>query len=194
MNDVQFRGPDGPPQAGHDGDAPHRLRAVVATYRPTLQAYTLAVSPAELMALSALPAQMAGGVAGGMGAGCDPRAHAHLARLRAEVQASGIALPGAIVVAVSGGSLQCECDHLYTLSLLPRRGDRLIVLDGHERLLALAHGERRLCKTLVSAVLWRTALDVAAAVPATDAANDTMGAAVAQSCAARWANATRVWH
>ncbi|RDK10829.1 hypothetical protein [Cupriavidus lacunae] len=187
MNTMQFREPASPLQAGHDGDAPHRLRAVVATYRPTLQAYTLAVSPAELMALSAPPAEMAGGA-------CDPRAHAHLARLRGEVQASGIALPGAIVVAVSGGSLQCEFDHLYTLSLRPRRGDRLIVLDGYERLLALAHGERRQCKTLVSAVLWRTALEAAAAVPATDAANDTIDAPVAQSCAARWANATRVWH
>ncbi len=88
MNTMQLRGPDSPLQAGRDGDAPHRLRAVVATYRPTLQAYTLAVSPAELMALSALPAEMAGGVGGT----CDPRAHAHLARLRGEVQASGIAL------------------------------------------------------------------------------------------------------
>lgn len=191
MNTMQLRGPDSPLQAGHDGDAPHRLRAVVATYRPTLQAYTLAVSPAELMALSALPAEMAGGVGGT----CDPRAHAHLARLRGEVQASGIALPGAIVVAVNGGSLQCEFDHLYTLSLHPRRGDRLIVLDGYERLLALAHGERRQCKTLVSAVLWRAALDTAGAVPAAEAANEVIDAAVAQSsCAARWANATRVWH
>ncbi|WP_432261483.1 hypothetical protein [Cupriavidus sp. TMH.W2] len=190
MNTMQFRGPHSPPQAGHDGDAPHRLRAVVATYRPTLQAYTLAVSPAELMVLSAPPAEMAGNV----GAKGDPRAHAHLARLRGEVQASGIALPGAIVVAVSGGSLQCEFDHLYALSLHPRRGDRLIVLDGYERLLALAHGERRECKTLVSAVLWRTALESAAAAPATDAATDTIDASVAQSCAARWAHATRVWH
>ncbi len=187
MNTMQFRGPDSPLQAGHDGDAPHRLRAVVATYRPTLQAYTLAVSPAELMVLSAPPAELAGGAG-------DPRAHAHLARLRGGVQASGIALPGAIVVAVSGGSLQCEFDHLYTLSLHPRRGDRLIVLDGYERLLALAHGERRQCKTLVSAVLWRTALETAAAAPATDATNDTIDAPVAHSCAARWANATRVWH
>jgi hypothetical protein len=190
MNTMQFRGPDGPPQAGHDDSAPHRLRAVVATYRPTLQAYTLAVSPAELMALSALPAQMAGSA----GAAPDPRAHAHLARLRAEVQGSGIALPGAIVVAVSGGRMQCECDHLYTLSLQPRHGDRLIVIEGYERLLGLAHGERRQCKTLVSAVLWRTAPEAGAAAPAFDAANDMMDAPMAQSCAARWANATRVWH
>ncbi|MFS8977987.1 hypothetical protein PO002_26355 [Cupriavidus necator] len=186
MNDLQIRGPAGPLQAEHDGDAPHRLRAVVATYRPTLQAYTLAVSPAELMALSAMPEEMA--------AARDPRAHAHFARLRGEVRASGIALPGAIVVAVSGGRMQCECDHLYTLELQPRRGDRLIVMEGYERLLALAHGERRQCKTLVSAVLWRTALDCIAAAPLADAASETIEPAVAQSCAARWANATRVWH
>ncbi|MDQ0143058.1 hypothetical protein [Cupriavidus necator] len=190
MDTMQLRGPDGAPQAGHDDSAPHRLRAVVATYRPTLQAYTLAVSPAELMVLSALPAQMAAGV----GAAPDARAHAHLARLRAEVHGSGIALPGAIVVAVSGGRMQCECDHLYTLSLQPRHGDRLIVIDGYERLLALAHGERRECKTLVSAVLWRTALEAAAASPQIDAANDGVEAPVAQSCAARLAHAARVWH
>lgn len=186
MNDLQIREPAAPLLAGHDGDAPHRLRAVVATYRPTLQAYTLAVSPAELMTLSAMPAELA--------AARDPRAHAHLARLRGEVQASGIALPGAIVVAVSGGRLQCECDHLYTLELHPRHGDRLIVMEGYERLLALAHGERRQCKTLVSAVLWRSALVYAAATPAADVSSETLEPAVAQSCAARWANATRVWH
>ncbi len=190
MDTMQYRGRDGAPQAGHDDGAPHRLRAVVATYRPTLQAYTLAVSPAELMALCALPAQMAASV----GATPDPRVQAHLARLRTEVQGSGIALPGAIVVAVSGGSMQCECDHLFMLTLQPRRGDRLIVIDGYERLLALSHGERRQCKTLVSAVLWRTALETAAATPADAAANDIIDAPVAQSCAARWANATRVWH
>ncbi|SPR99551.1 hypothetical protein [Cupriavidus taiwanensis] len=190
MDTMQYRGRDGAPQAGQDDGAPHQLRAVVATYRPTLQAYTLAVSPAELMALCALPAQMAASV----GAAPDPRVQTHLARLRAEVQRSGIALPGAIVVAVSGGRMQCECDHLFTLTLQPRHGDRLIVIDGYERLLALAHGERRQCKTLVSAVLWRSALEAAAAAPADDAANALIDAPVAQSCAARWANATRVWH
>ncbi|BDB28593.1 hypothetical protein Tamer19_00920 [Cupriavidus sp. TA19] len=191
MNDWQDRGP-----AGRDVDTPHRLRAVVATYRPALQAYTLAVSPAELMALGAVPANMAQGTQAS-----DPRAQAHLARLRGEVQASGIALPGAIVLAVSGGILQCECDHLYTLQLQPCRGDRLIVMEGYERLLALAHGERRQCKTLVSAVMWRTALDNAAQMSLADAgqlteAEDAAEAAAAatQSCAARWANATRVWH
>ncbi|QBY50714.1 hypothetical protein [Cupriavidus oxalaticus] len=187
MDDWQDRGP-----AGHDVDTPHRLRAVVASYRTALQAYTLAVSPAELMALGAVPANMA--------QDSDPRAHAHLARLRGKVQASGIALPGAIVLAVSGGSLHCECDHLYTLQLQPCRGDRLIVMEGYERLLALAHGERRQCKTLVSAVMWRTALDSAAQVSPADAgeladdAAESIAAAATQSCAARWANATRVWH
>ncbi|MBF6990464.1 hypothetical protein [Cupriavidus sp. IK-TO18] len=189
MDDWQDRGP-----AGHDVDTPHRLRAVVASYRTALQAYTLAVSPAELMALGAVPANMA--------QDSDPRAHAHLARLRGKVQASGIALPGAIVLAVSGGSLHCECDHLYTLQLQPCRGDRLIVMDGYERLLALAHGERRQCKTLVSAVMWRTALDSAEQVSPADAgelaeaddAAESIAAAATQSCAARWANATRVWH
>ncbi|MEM5429511.1 hypothetical protein [Cupriavidus oxalaticus] len=188
MNDWQDRGP-----AGHEVDTPHRLRAVVASYRSALQAYTLAVSPAELMALGAVPADIA--------QGSDPRAQAHLARLRCEVQASGIALPGAIVLAVSGGSLHCECDHLYTLQLQPCRGDRLIVMEGFERLLALAHGERRQCKTLVSAVMWRTALDSAAQTLADDglfaeagAAAEATAAAATQSCAARWANATRLWH
>lgn len=184
MNDWQERGP-----AGHDVGTPHRLRAVVASYRTALQAYTLAVSPAELMALGAVPANMA--------QDSDPRAQAHLARLRGEVQASGIALPGAIVLAVSGGSLHCECDHLYTLQLQPCRGDRLIVMEGYERLLALAHGERRHCKTLVSAVMWRTALDSAAQVSLAAEADDAaeaIAAAATQSCAARWANATRVWH
>ncbi|MBP0623493.1 hypothetical protein [Cupriavidus consociatus] len=189
MNDWQDRGP-----AGHDVDAPHRLRAVVASYRSALQAYTLAVSPAELMALGAVPANIA--------QVSDPRAQAHLARLRCEVQASGIALPGAIVLAVSGGSLHCECDHLYTLQLQPCRGDRLIVMEGYERLLALAHGERRQFKTLVTAVMWRTALDSTAQASLADAghfaeADDAaaaMAAAATQSCAARWANATRVWH
>ncbi|WP_354685395.1 hypothetical protein [Cupriavidus necator] len=190
MNDVQIRGLASPLQAEHDGDAPHRLRAVVATYRPTLQAYTLAVSPAELMSLSAIPAE----IAGKMATFSDPRAHAHLVRLRTEVQASGIALPGAIVVAVSGGRLQCECDHLYTLELQPRHGDRLIVMEGYERLLALAHGERRQCKTLVSAVLWRTALACVADAPMVDTAGEAVEPAMAQSCAARWANARRVWH
>ncbi|MFJ4291597.1 hypothetical protein ACIP1U_17695 [Cupriavidus sp. NPDC089707] len=189
MNDWQDRGP-----AGHDVDTPHRLRAVVASYRTALQAYTLAVSPAELMALGAVPANMA--------QGSDPRAQAHLARLRGEVQASGVALPGAIVLAVSGGSLHCECDHLYTLQLQPSRGDRLIVMEGYERLLALAHGERRQCKTLVTAVMWRTALDSVAQVSLANAgqhaeaedAAETIAAVATQSCAARWANAMRVWH
>ncbi|QYY27712.1 hypothetical protein K2O51_07140 [Cupriavidus pinatubonensis] len=163
----------------------HRLRAVVATYRPEFPAYTLAVSPAELLALSAMPGELA--------AARDPRAHAHLERLREDVHGSGIALPGAIVVAVSGGHMHCECDHLYALEMRPQAGDRLIVIDGYDRLLALAHSERRHCQTLVSAVLWHTAMKpVPAACGGT--AQEATASAMAQSAAARWANAARVWH
>ncbi|KWR74700.1 hypothetical protein [Cupriavidus sp. IDO] len=169
-----------------DQSGPHRLRAVVASYRHARQAYTLAVSPAELLALSDMPGEMA--------AVRDPRAHAHLSRLRDEVRESGVALPGAIVVAVSGGHMHCECDHLYALELRPQDGDRLIVMDGYDRLLSLAHGERRHCKTLVSAVLWRTAVQSAADMPQPVSLNDTIDGALVQSSAARWANAARVWH
>ena len=168
-----------------DGRGACRLRAVVATYRTDFPAYTLAVSPAALMALSAMPGDLA--------AVRDPRAHAHLERLRKDVHASGIALPGAIVVAVSGGRMHCECDHLYTLEMRPQAGDRLIVIDGYERLLALAHGERRHCQTLVSAVLWHTAMQPAGSSCA-DAAREADGCTMVQSAAARWANAARVWH
>ncbi|MGN5479313.1 hypothetical protein ACTMU2_27370 [Cupriavidus basilensis] len=169
-----------------DGRGAHRLRAVVATYRPDFPAYTLAVSPARLMALSARPGDLA--------AVRDPRAHAHLERLREEVHDRGIALPGAIVVAVSGGRMHCECDHLYALEMRPQAGDRLIVIDGYERLLALAHGERRECQTLVSAVLWHTAKPPAASAACAGGAHEAAGSAMAQSAAARWANAARVWH
>jgi len=183
MGNSQGAGTAGLLQDGQDSTI--RLRAVVATYRAALQCYTLAVTPAELIALGAMSNEAA--------AARDPRAHAHLARLRDDVHGSGIALPGAIIAAVSGGRLRCECDHLYTLELRPHRGDRLFVMDGHERLLALAHGERRHCKTLVSMVLWRTALESAAATP--DAAVDGVdNGARAHSAAARWANAARLWH
>ncbi len=168
-----------------EGRGTRRLRAVVATYRTDFPAYTLAVSPAELMALSAMPGDLA--------AARDPRAHAHLERLREDVHESGIALPGAIVVAVSGGRMHCECDHLYALEMRPQAGDRLIVIDGYERLLALAHGERRDCQTLVSAVLWHTALQPAASACA-GAAHEAADNAMVQSAAARWANAARIWH
>ncbi len=169
-----------------DGRGTRRLRAVVATYRPDFPAYTLAVSPAELLALSARPGELA--------AARDPRAHAHLERLREDVHESGIALPGAIVVAVSGGRMHCECDHLYALEMQPQSGDRLIVIDGYERLLALAHSERRHCQTLVSAVLWHTPMRAAGAVCGAAGPEAATGSALVQSAAARWANAARVWH
>jgi hypothetical protein len=167
------------------GSGACRLRAVVATYRPEFPAYTLAVSPAELMALSAMPGDLA--------AARDPRAHAHLERLREDVHDSGIALPGAIVVAVSGGRMHCECDHLYALEMRPQAGDRLIVIDGYERLLALAHSERRHCQTLVSAVLWHTTMQPVGNA-CDGAAHEVAGSAMVQSAAARWANAARTWH
>jgi len=126
-------------------DGACRLRAVVATYRSALQAFTLAISPAELVRLR-------GDVASG---GTDPQ----LVRLRDAVMACGLALPSAIVVAVSGGRMQCESDHLYTLDMRPNAGDTLIVLEGHDRLEQLARGERSHFKTLVTAVLCHTVID-----------------------------------
>ncbi|WP_454765726.1 hypothetical protein [Cupriavidus campinensis] len=161
----------------------HRLRAVVATYRTGLQAYTLMVSPDELMTLSngPQPAHSAR----------DYRAQAHLDRLRDAVRESALALPNAIVVAVSGGSMQCECDHLYTLELRPQAGESLIVLDGHAHLAAQAGSTRGHIKTLVTAVLCRTAMDLVPQRAAPGAEPD--GVVLHASAAARWAGATRVW-
>lgn len=161
----------------------HRLRAVVATYRTALQAYTLMVSPDDLMALSNGPAPAH--------SARDYRAQAHLDRLRDTVRESGLALPNAIVVAVSGGRMQCECDHLYALELRPQAGDGLIVLDGHEHLAALAGGPRGHIKTLVTAVLCRTSIDTVQPGLALGAEPDH--AVMHASAAARWAGATRVW-
>jgi hypothetical protein len=86
---------------------------VVATYRTTLQAYTLVVSPDELMSLSRGPEPSH--------SARDYRAQAHLDRLLNSVRDSGLALPSAIVVAVSGGRMQCECDHLYAGNASTRR-------------------------------------------------------------------------
>lgn len=159
----------------------HRLRAVVASYKPGLEAFTLIAAPEDLMALCAAPADRR--------VECDPRAQNHLDRLRDDVRRSGLPLPGAIVVAVAGGRMRCECDHLYALELDPCAGDRLIVLEGEERLAELARGERGHCQTFVSAVLWRTALQGAdAAVAVADAM------AIHGRAAARWACAARVWH
>ena len=131
-------------------DGVSRLRAVVATYRSALegaalQAFTLAVSPAELMRLRGDPAPGAP----------DPQ----LVRLRDAVVVGGLALPSAIVVAVAGGRMQCESDHLYRLELRPNAGDALMVLDGHDRLEQLAQGERAHFKTLVTAVLCHTVIE-----------------------------------
>ena len=161
----------------------HRLRAVVATYRTALQAYTLMVSPDDLMALSNGPAPAH--------SARDYRAQAHLDRLRDTVRESGLALPNAIVVAVSGGRMQCECDHLYALELRPQAGDGLIVLDGHAHLAALAGGSRGHIKTLVTAVLCRTSIDTAQTGLASGAEADHT--VMHASAAARWAGATRVW-
>jgi hypothetical protein len=161
----------------------YRLRAVVATYRTALQAYTLVVSPDALMTLSDGPEPSH--------SGRDYRAQAHLDRLRNTVRACGLALPNAIVVAVSGGRMQCECDHLYTLELRPQAGDSLIVLDGYDRLALLAASGRGNIKTLVTAVLYCTAIDGAEVSSAPDTAADR--ALLQTSAAARWAGATRVW-
>lgn len=161
----------------------HRFRAVVASYKPGWQAFTLIAAPAELLTLCA--ASDDGRTVQ------DPRARHHLDSLRDDVRRSRLPLPGAIVVAVSGGRMRCECDHLYALELDRREGDRLIVLDGEETLAELARGERRHCQTFVSAVLWRTALqaaDTAVVLAAADAV------AAQGRAAARWACATRVWH
>ncbi|QET05670.1 hypothetical protein FOB72_27175 [Cupriavidus pauculus] len=143
------------PQRVEDGVC--RLRAVVATYRSALQAFTLAVSPAELM-------RLCGKAEPGQPDSClhsrlDPQRDPQLLRLRDSVMACGLALPSAIVVAVAGGRMQCESDHLYTLDLRPDAGDALIVLEGQDRLEQLARGERGDCKTLVTAVLCHTVID-----------------------------------
>ncbi|WP_019449868.1 hypothetical protein [Cupriavidus sp. BIS7] len=194
MSKFQVAAPWRPVTAGQqsavsriDVPAVHRLRAVVATYRTALQAYTLVVSPDELMALSngREPSHSAR----------DYRAQAHLDRLLASVRGSGLALPSAIVVAVSGGRMQCECDHLYTLEMHPQAGDSLIVLDGYDRLAALAESGRGNIKTLVTAVLCCTAIDGTEATSATSATGATGSDHVPMhtSAAARWAGATRIW-
>ncbi|SDD34670.1 hypothetical protein SAMN05216345_10839 [Cupriavidus sp. YR651] len=189
MSKFQVAAPAGLATTGPQSSSPdksrttHRLRAVVATYRAALQAYTLVVSPDELMLLSngPEPAHSAR----------DYRAQAHLDRLRDTVRESGLALPNAIVVAVSGGRMQCECDHLYALELRPQAGDSLIVLDGHAHLAALAGTERGHIKTLVTAVLCRTAIQTGqeTKAPVSEAECTVMHA----SAAARWAGATRIW-
>ena len=190
MSKFQVAAPQGLVTAGQqsmvsrgDVHATHRLRAVVATYRTALQAYTLVVSPDELMALSQGPEPSH--------SARDYRAQAHLDRLLDSVRGSGLALPNAIVVAVSGGRMQCECDHLYSLEMHPQAGDSLIVLDGYDRLAALGSSGRGNIKTLVTAVLCCTAIDgiEAAAAQATEADRMLMHT----SAAARWAGATRVW-
>ena len=85
----------------------------------------------------------------------DPRARAHREMLRGYVRDSRIALPGAVVVAVAGGRMRCEADHLYVLELEPEAGDRLIVLDGAERTAELARSPWGACQTYVSAVPWQ---------------------------------------
>ncbi|MWL90714.1 MULTISPECIES: hypothetical protein [unclassified Cupriavidus] len=181
MSNIQVTAPQGLVAA--NSDAVHRLRAVVATYRTTVQAYTLVVSADELIALTngPEPAHSAR----------DYRAQAHLDRLRDTVRESGLALPSAIVVAVSGGRMRCECDHLYALELRPGSGDSLIVLDGHERLAALAASGRGDIKTLVTAVLCATSID--GTDHASSAATEAGCAVMHTSAAARWAGATRVW-
>jgi len=196
----------------HDAARCITLRAVVAAYRSAVPAYTLIATPAALLALcaSGLPPRAAS----------DPRAHAHQQMLRDYVRDSG-ALPGAVVVAVAGGRMRCETDHLYALDLEPHAGDRLILLDGSERLAELARSPWGACQTYVSAVPWQgcaesfgvapVALDgamaamiaqapkpagedgdgILAAIP--DAADSTAAATV-RCAAARWANAVRVWH
>lgn len=141
-------------EARQDGAC--RLRAVVATYRSALQAFTLAVSPAELMRLRG--AGESGQPDSQRDSQRDSQLDTQLRRLRDSVMACGLALPSAIVVAVAGGRMQCESDHLYTLDLHPDAGDALIVLEGHARLEQLARGERGDCKTLVTAVLCHTVI------------------------------------
>lgn len=184
MGKIQVTAPQGPAaSAAADAGAVHRLRAVVATYRTTVQAYTLAVSAQSLMALTNGPEPTH--------SARDYRAQAHLDRLRDTVRDCGLALPSAIVVAVSGGRMRCECDHLYELELCPRSGDSLIVLDGYERLSALVESGRGHIKTLVTAVLCCTAID--STEQATAIATEADCAVMHASAAARWAGATRVW-
>ncbi len=181
MSKIQTVAPNGP--VGADGGPVHRMRAVVATYRTALQAYTLVVSGNELMALTSGPEPAH--------SARDYRAQAHLDRLRDSVRDAGLALPSAIVVAVAGGSMRCECDHLYALELRPQAGDSLIVLDGYDRLAALVESGRGHIKTLVTAVLSSTAIDGAEqrSLPTAEAGYAIMHA----SAAARWAGATRLW-
>lgn len=181
MSKIQVAAPQGLVTA--DADTVHRLRAVVATYRTTLQAYTLVVSANELMMLTSGPEPAH--------SARDYRAQAHLDRLHDAVRSCSLALPSAIVVAVSGGSMRCECDHLYSLELRPQAGDSLIVLDGYERLAALADSGRGHIKTLVTAVLCSTAIDGVAQTAAK--ATEADCAMHHASAAARWAGATRVW-
>ena len=190
MSRFQVTASQGPVTAGQQSKVSqddlreeHRLRAVVATYRTTLQAYTLVVSPDELMSLGRGPEPSH--------SARDYRAQAHLDRLLNSVRDCGLALPSAIVVAVSGGRMQCECDHLYTLEMHPRDGDHLIVLDGYDRLAALASTGRGNIKTLVTAVLCCTAIDGAAVE--SQPANEADRAMMHTSAAARWAGAMRVW-
>jgi len=182
MSKIQATAPQGPASVNN---GVHRLRAVVATYRTALQAYTLVVSANELMALSngPEPAHSAR----------DYRAQAHLDRLRDTVRDCDLALPSAIVVAVAGGAMRCECDHLYSLELRPQAGDSLIVLDGHERLAALAHTGRGDIKTLVTAVLCGATVDGTDATANTSAMTEADCMLMHTSAAARWAGATRVW-
>lgn len=183
MSKIQVTAPQGAVGAvsAKDG-AVHRLRAVVATYRTTLQAYTLVVSADELVALSNGPEPSH--------SARDYRAQAHLDRLHNAVRDCGLALPSAIVVAVAGGVMRCECDHLYSLELNPQAGDGLIVLDGHDRLAALANTGRGHIKTLVTAVLCSSAIPEAEQ-PAIRTEADC--ALMHVMAAARWAGATRVW-
>ncbi|WP_227460517.1 hypothetical protein [Cupriavidus pauculus] len=181
MNKIQTTGAQVQRAANEDGV--HRLRAVVATYRTMVQAYTLAVSANELMALTAGPEPTH--------SARDYRAQAHLDRLRDTVRDCGLALPSAIVLAVSGGQMRCECDHLYELELRPNAGDSLIVLDGYERVAALVESGRGHIKTLVTAVLCCTAFD-GTEQPST-MASEADCAMMHASAAARWAGATRVW-
>lgn len=186
------------------------LRAVVATYRSAVPAYTLIATPAVLQALCEpdLTARAA----------VDPRARAHREMLRDYVRDCSIALPGAVVVAVAGGRMRCEADHLYVLDLEPEAGDRLIVLDGAERLAELARSPWGACQTYVSAVPWQggvaaeaaadapcdgvmaamlAQMRVAGCAPAMAGPQPDDGAGMAaavRSAAARWANAARVWH
>ncbi|MDT6963789.1 hypothetical protein QTN24_19995 [Cupriavidus sp. SZY C1] len=191
MSKIQVAAPQGSGRSAVAGkpvaelaanDAVHRLRAVVATYRTGLQAYTLVVSARELMALSNGPEPTH--------SARDYRAQAHLDRLHRAVRDCGLALPNAIVVAVAGGVMRCECDHLYSLDLDRKAGDGLIVLDGYDRLTELAQSGRGHIKTLVTAVLCSSNIPDAEQPAVRTEADCAVMHAMA---AARWAGATRVW-